>query len=696
MILSSFNFIVFNSHAIDLDINENPSVILIHCILPDLIKALGDVDTSVRSASCNSILSYFYIFPCGFILKKKMFLSDNARQRECLLTILYNAASSIGKEFVKDLLSVPWAFSTILLLYDDKKRIVRDASLKLLEAIYRHDKSIKSTIKNSPLRPTLIKEILSTFEASEQQSENQELTIENIIHTIAPLNLKNKQSFKDEITIISDTLQAKIKGNWKEQVDALSKLQSIVLGCLDTFDKNMSSLKSIWINLNTILGEFRPALIKEATQLLSLLSYEKKEKFAPIADLFLDTLLKLHGNSSKVISEASEQCILTFIKYTMPHGLPQYILAYSSDKNNLIRLKCSLYLYKILETSPIAYIEKHVDNLEQSTKKYLVDSDQKARFYARKGFLFLKQHWPFRAEKLFESLDLSTRSAIIKEQKNDDHQSSDKTLTYRVKEMKIDESKIQMHLESIMSNIPSTKTNDSIQKPAALKPKLKRSFSMTFDLSKVPKLPNETKPLTTTSSTKKPSVLQNIDINKNSSNYPLSSTNKLKKLNKNNNDMKAKSLDDITIYKKSSSLLSLQHKNIENINPNITKNQTFDKTQKKSTGLINPVKSQKQIVINLLPKLSENSSNAIKLITILKKLTSTEIRDLLKKSGLFSTLNELLSSKDPIIRMRARDCFVILMGKIGDGFNVYFNKIDPVYQKLIKSQSNLKKNALAY
>lgn len=379
-------------------------------------KCLGDIDPSIRSAACDTLCTFFHVYACDELLNRSTFLSDNPRSREMLLRTLCVVIGDLGTSFVDTLLNMEWFLSTICHLVDDKIRFVRDESMKLLDALYKHEPDyIRTAIEKSSLRRVVIQELFAFFEHKDVSKD----TTLPFYHDIKPIDYDDKKAFSNALKNHMQILQSNPdKSNWSDKVDTLIQLQSIIRG--NSFKKfniaMTNTFKSIWIPMQSILSEYRPAMIKEATQLLSLLSFEMKESFTNTTEMLLEDMVKHHA-SSKVNSESVDQCIHTWIENSLPPNLISVILSCTKEKNSMIRLKCTEYLFKVMKDVKYKmYIEKNIQKVDKAIKKYLVDSDSNVRKKARKIYMEMKRVSSDRAKKIYEEMDTSTKMWIKKEE----------------------------------------------------------------------------------------------------------------------------------------------------------------------------------------------------------------------------------------------------------------------------------------
>lgn len=354
---------------------------------------------------------------------KSFFKSDITRVREQALLNISNGITNFGIEFVRDIQSIPWMIKAFLRLVDDTIGTVRDASINVLESMYKHDSSIKSVIENSNLRRDIIAKIIETFELSNTKNDTDEtnslisLSLDSFLLKIKPVTFSSEDKLLKEIKSIGEILGSNEKNSWESKVESMVKLQSILLG-LDANSIDISILKNFEVQIKDIIDvESRAAIIKESTQLIILLSLLFKDKLSSFANRILPTLLKHHGATNKINSSSVDQCILALIGNSLPKNLIKHLNDCSTEKSNNLRSKCSYYLLTVLQTSPLSYLRDNIDLIETCIMKYIIDADLNVRKNTRMSFILFRSIWQSRGLKLYNEFDSSTQASIVKEER---------------------------------------------------------------------------------------------------------------------------------------------------------------------------------------------------------------------------------------------------------------------------------------
>lgn len=636
--------------------------VLLRNTLPSLVKCLGDVDTSIRTMASDCFVAFFPVFSCADLLKSQMFHMDNPRCRELLLHTISDAILKNGIKLVDALLNLEWMISTILAMCDDKLRFVRDEAMKLLELLYSFEPELlTSAVEKSNLRRSTIEEIFSLFENPDLRNP------ESFAQEITPLQYESKNEFTKSMKHLIQNFQSKPdKSNWSEKVDILCKLQAIIKG--NSFKKFsisiISTLKPLWVPLQYVLNEYRPALIKEATQLLALLSIETKEQFCNVADILLEDLMKHHG-SSKVNSEACDHCIQIWMANSLPSNLLSQITKCLKEKNSHIRLKCTEYLIKLLDGNFTLYLDKHIDLVDKSIRKYLVDSDSNVRSNARHAFVRFREGWPSKASKLYDSLDSSTKNTIMKdsEVKNPPPKRALEPLR-RIDIEKQEKAANRQLKRSLSSMSLKSKTHDKLVRTKDDISIIKSS--KTLKQSR----PNENIKFLS----KKPSGSQKEAITF----AKIKAKGSFSQNENENVDIKKKMK-----LKNSTNNVGMTSNNMSYSTSHIAHISESSKSKKLKKSIVS--------VHDLISGIFMDPRCILKLSSILEQIEPDEIFDLLTQEELFSYLNSAISSSpNPMVRMKSRDCIVTIMLKLGDLFNPYFSQMDSVYQKLVENSYKVK------
>lgn len=385
------------------------------------MSSLGDVDTKIRNACNETIQVYFKNFSPNIILPaiKDLFNSSNIRLREQLLLNVNAAILENGPNFVTSLLSVSWFQKLLFYLLDDPVGTVRDAALNVFQSIYSFDANIKQEVEKSNIRSKLLADVLTSLENCNTNVPKDimvaKLNVDSL--KIDPIHI-SEDKLLQEIELIASKLGEKNKKAWQSKVEAMVQLQGILLGLQNKVFEHKEFLKVVQSPLKEILMvETRAAIIKEVTQLLTLIFHILKDKATILGDRILEALIKHHGTSNKINSDNVDQCILTMLDNSIPNTLLEQLETYVSDKNNQIRAKCTEYLLYSLQNFSIAYIKKNKSLLESCLRKYLMDPDPNVKKYSRQSFICYKNLQSKRAAVIYGTLDSNTQIAILKEEK---------------------------------------------------------------------------------------------------------------------------------------------------------------------------------------------------------------------------------------------------------------------------------------
>ncbi|KAI8610114.1 clasp N terminal-domain-containing protein [Chytriomyces sp. MP71] len=214
--------------------------------------------------------------------------------------------------------------------------------------------------------------------------------------------------------------------NWESRDRALKALGDEASSLSDRLVTG-GQLRTVVESILVSTGSLRTTLVITAcTTCASLCAALGPAPLDPLVHIMLPRLLKLAGNAKKLVAGAGASAVLALLKHAPLHARTVTTLATgASDKNAQVRAHCVAFLKALMEGAAgdehaRILLDKSgaLDTLERCLKKSLSDATPAVREASRGVFDVMRVCWPARAESVLNSLDPSTKKAVMKNPSN--------------------------------------------------------------------------------------------------------------------------------------------------------------------------------------------------------------------------------------------------------------------------------------
>jgi CLIP-associating protein 1/2 len=159
----------------------------------------------------------------------------------------------------------------------------------------------------------------------------------------------------------------------------------------------------------------RSIIVKESCTVLVLLAENLKSAFEPYVAYYLPALLKQIIIKIKIIADSADQCIRCLITETQVKNLKSFVEGARSQKDIIIRKRCTEYLSLMLNLYDNSSLEKLRDNFEVVILSNLSDAAGEVRTEARKCYWLFAAKWREDGMRIFNQVDPLVQKYLNKE-----------------------------------------------------------------------------------------------------------------------------------------------------------------------------------------------------------------------------------------------------------------------------------------
>lgn len=443
-----------------------------NALLPATVERLGDGKQPVRDAGRRFLLSLMEISSPTTIVERAGAYAwghKNWRVRE---EFARTAASALNLFTAAELPFQRLILPSVLNLLEDSNSSVREAAMLCLEEMYRQGgKQFGDELVRHQLRASQFKEINARFEKIEpvrnmfdskpHSSSAQCITPPNRFsatpsqHKYATQQAVTSHSWSapevkvpvssgisrgnspkskpildadekpaDPIRVFSERDLAKEfekaasmlapTQDWSIRMSAMRRIEGIVVGGATKYSGFLQLLKQLVNPLCDQLADRRSSIVKQACQLLKVLTKELKSDFDVFAETFLPVLFKLVVITVLVIAESADACIKSMLQHCkVARLLPKMVDFAKHDRSAVLRARCCEYLLLVLERwFDAPEMQRSAELYEDLIKCCCADAMSEVRSLARQCYRVFARCWPDRARRLYQAFDPVTQKVI--------------------------------------------------------------------------------------------------------------------------------------------------------------------------------------------------------------------------------------------------------------------------------------------
>jgi len=227
------------------------------------------------------------------------------------------------------------------------------------------------------------------------------------------------RGLEEELSKVHSTLSTTGgSGDWKQRIEALQMVRSLLIAGAGQFEELTSQLKALEYPFESCVKDLRSQVVRECCITLAFMSQQLHHKVDRFLEFLLPPLINLIQNSAKVMATSGLVCLRFIIQNTFsPRFLP-IICQHVSSKSKEIRRHTCEFLDQLLHSWPTHSLEKHVAILQEAIKKGVADADPDARTFARKAYWGFADHFKDQADVLLSSLEPNYRRVLQGEMSN--------------------------------------------------------------------------------------------------------------------------------------------------------------------------------------------------------------------------------------------------------------------------------------
>merc|ERR1719270_905482 len=219
------------------------------------------------------------------------------------------------------------------------------------------------------------------------------------------------RSLEDEISKVYTVLNNS-QADWKQRIEALQMVRSLLIAGAGQFDELTSQLKSLEYPFESCVKDLRSQVVRECCVTIAFLSQSLRNKVDRFLEFLLPPLIGLIQNSAKVMATSGIVCLKFILQNTFSPRFIPIICQQSSSKSKDIRRHICEFLDIMLHTWQTYTLEKHVNLLQDAIKKGIADPDPDARTFARRAYWGFAEHFKDQADTLMSGLDPTYKRAL--------------------------------------------------------------------------------------------------------------------------------------------------------------------------------------------------------------------------------------------------------------------------------------------
>ena len=186
-------------------------------------------------------------------------------------------------------------------------------------------------------------------------------------------------------TVLSD--EAKKHENWQERVQAMETLARLTVGGATGIPYFLQEMNASQHILESQMNDRRSAVSKQACVLVGLLAAKGGVGVKNLVLALQPTLLKLHGVSIAVMSQAAHECLDCVYEYCHDGRLLSHLCSVvCTDRNVKLRQGAVWQLLRVMECWEEGFIGQYRVDMEQTMMAAVVDASEGVRRVGRQLF----------------------------------------------------------------------------------------------------------------------------------------------------------------------------------------------------------------------------------------------------------------------------------------------------------------------
>jgi hypothetical protein len=218
-------------------------------------------------------------------------------------------------------------------------------------------------------------------------------------------------------SVVVELRHLSAKAFWEEREKGLISLCQLVQDDPALFSRDV--LRVMFRPLERQIRDLRSAIVREACRLVSTIVTTLENAANGIARMLLPVLSQVGISGNKIIAGYVDTCILDLVRCTHPsNAVATFSSLLCESKSKDSRLLSATCLLVIIETWPLAVIERHFEDLEPALLSALSDASSHVRETAREIYWNLKETLAEFAHRIYTRVSVRTQNML------DDHESA--------------------------------------------------------------------------------------------------------------------------------------------------------------------------------------------------------------------------------------------------------------------------------
>ena len=416
-------------------------------LLKAVAEKLGDGKAPVRGKAIDAIVEMMRAFGPADTLERlalgQMQKHKNWRVREQLMVLSSRCLAEFDPRDVPMGMLTPAACA----LLDDPNASVRDCATDTLVELYEHvGEPLREQLERRQVRPAQLKILHERFDGTtvskaalaaasppmrvvrQPRSPKSPKSPKFPAHSemsyaqpaspkrgaAGPIRVRNDAELVRELKTVEADLESK---DWAVRQQALQRMQGVLDGGAAELPRFLPAFtRHLRDPIASAISDLRSSIVKEVTYVIIKLACELGTDFEPMAEYYVPSLLKLTYVTILVISESANDCVRRIIEeLSIARMLPQFIKMATTDRNKILRTRCTEYLLLALQMWSAPCFDRCLDSVISTVRTCVADAVPETRAAARQAYWEVERIWPERAIGLLRSLDASTQRLILDE-----------------------------------------------------------------------------------------------------------------------------------------------------------------------------------------------------------------------------------------------------------------------------------------
>lgn len=193
--------------------------------------------------------------------------------------------------------------------------------------------------------------------------------------------------------------------DWTQRVDALLRLEGLILGGATNFAAFPELLLGTRDALSSQMQERRSAVSRQACHAVAVLAAACGHDFEPLAVHLLPVVFKTLAMGIQVVSELAEVCAYAMLAACpSPRLLPKLCTLVAGDRNGRLRQSAAEFLLRALEWWEPADYERQLEAVERAVLAAVQDAQSETRAVGRCMYNAFAHAWPSQAYAMLSRL----------------------------------------------------------------------------------------------------------------------------------------------------------------------------------------------------------------------------------------------------------------------------------------------------